>query len=304
MPEQLFRKFFKRQAVSSISGGKMDNRLKTVLFLGTLTGLLLLIGQLVGGVRGLAFALVFALAMNAATYWWSDRIVLAMYRAKPADKNKHSKLYRLCEETARLVKIPVPKIYIIESATPNAFATGRSPSRSAIAFTTAILELLEDDELKGVIAHEMSHVRNRDTLISTIAATIAAVVSYVAFMARWAAIFGGFGSRDNDRGGNILELLVLAIVAPLVATILQLAISRSREFLADETGAKALHTGQGLARALEKLEAGVKHRPMRQGNPATASLFIVNPFTARTLMTLFSTHPPTSERVKRLRRIG
>ncbi|MFH1591184.1 MAG: zinc metalloprotease HtpX [archaeon] len=280
----------------------MDNRVKTVLFLGLLSGLLLWIGHLIGGYSGLTIGLAIALLMNISSYWWSDKVVLAMYRAKEADKNQHPDLYAMIHEAARHMKIPSPKIFLVDSPTPNAFATGRDPHHAAVAFTTSIISLLNKDELKGVAAHELAHIRQRDTLIQTAAATIASVISYVAFMARWAAIFGGVG-KDSDDGGSIIEFLVLALLAPVIATILQLALSRSREYLADERAAKALHSGQGLAEALLKIEGAVKEHPMRGGNPTTAPLFIINPFRAKTFLSLFSTHPPVEERVKRLRKI-
>jgi len=281
----------------------IKNQIKTVLLLGLLTGLLLGVGQLLGGRQGLFIGLVFAIVMNFGAYWFSDKIVLKMYRAKEIKENDEPELYKLVKEVAHLAQLPMPKVYIIPSENPNAFATGRNPKNSAVACTVGIMNLLNKDELKGVIAHEMAHIKNRDTLIQAVAATIAGVISYLAFMARWAAIFGGMGGRDRD-GGNMFELLALAIITPLVATILQLAISRSREYLADETGAKTIHNPIALANALEKLESGVKHNPLRFGTPSTSSLFIVNPFSARGLIGLFSTHPPMNERIKRLKNMG
>lgn len=278
----------------------MKNQFKTVILLAGLTGLMLFVGQLVGGAQGLTIAIVIALALNFGTYWFSDKIVLKMYKAKEVKEKDAPRLYKIVREVAHLAKIPMPRVYIVESPNPNAFATGRNPKNAAVAATTGILNLLSDSELKGVMAHEVSHVKNRDTLIATIAAAIAGVISYVAFMVRWAAIFGGFG-RDNDSGGNILELLALAILTPLIATIIQLAISRSREYLADESAAKMLHTGVGLSDALHKLEHGAHRHPFRKENKAGASLFIVNPFSARGLTNLFSTHPSTKDRIKRLR---
>lgn len=276
----------------SISSAK--NQFKTVILLGVLTALLLWAGNMLGGRQGLYIGLAFALTLNFGSYWFSDRIVLAMYRAKKVEKNHF--LYRLVKEVAHEAKMPMPKVYTVPSPSPNAFATGRSPKHSAVACTEGILQALEKDELKGVIAHEMSHIRNRDTLIATIAATIAGVISYLAFMARFAAIFGG--GRDRDSRG--MELLVLAILTPIIATIIQLAISRSREYLADETGAKIIKNPAALASALRKIDSAAKHNPMRFGNTATASLFIANPFSARGLVTLFSTHPAMDERIRRL----
>ncbi|MBW2977041.1 zinc metalloprotease HtpX [Candidatus Woesearchaeota archaeon] len=277
----------------------MINQLKTVILLGLLTGLLLWVGQLVGGPSGLTIALVFAVIMNFGAYWFSDKIVLAMYRAKEINEADNPRLFKIVHEVSQKANVPMPKVWIIPSDSSNAFAVGRTFKHSAVACTNGILDLMNHDELKGVIAHEISHIKNRDTLIQTVAATIAGVISYVAFMARWAAIFGGFGGRDRDN--NIVELLVLAIVTPLIAMVIQLAISRSREFLADETGAKIVHSPYGLASALEKLENDVKKHPMRLGNPSTAHLFITNPFRAGMLIRFFSTHPDIKERVKRLR---
>lgn len=275
----------------------MLNQLKTFILLASLTAVLLLIGQILGGTSGVIFALIFALFINFLSYWYSDKIVLKLYRAEEINKHKEHRLYSLVHETAKLMDIPTPKIYMINQDNPNAFATGRNPKKSAVVFTKKILEILNDDELKGVIAHELSHIKNRDTLIQTIAATIAGAISYIASMAQWAAIFGGF-SRDDDN--NIIQLLFLAIIVPIAATIIQLSISRTREFIADETAAKSLHNGLGLASALEKLEIYSRKMPLK-GNPSTASLFIVNPFKRDILIDLLSTHPSTKERVRRLR---
>jgi len=281
----------------------MNNQFKTALLLGTLTALLMLVGQLIGGFSGLTIGLIFALGMNFGSYWFSDKIVLAMYRAKEADAKENRRLYRIVREVAELADIPMPKIYIIPSSSPNAFATGRNPKKAAVACTKGITELLSDDELKGVIAHELSHIKHRDTLIATIAASIAGVISYVAFIARWGAIFGGFGGRNDRDGNSILEFIVLAIVTPLMATLIQLAISRSREFLADESAARMLHSGESLADALIKIEQNIPRNPLLFGNKATASLFIANPFTKGMFLKMFSTHPPTEERVRRLRKM-
>ncbi len=281
--------------------GMIQNWMKTALLLGLLSGLLLFVGQLVGGVGGLTVALVFALVMNIGSYFFSHQLVLWMYQAKPADPKKHKFLFDTVAEICKKMNLPMPKVYIIPSTSCNAFATGRNPEHAVVACTEGILKILTKDELKGVLAHECSHVKNRDILIATIAATIAAVISYAAAMARWAAIFGGFGNRDRQGGSNILEFLVLAIITPILAVIIQLAISRSREYLADHSGAKCLGNGESLARALEKLEAHNKVDPLRFGNRSTASLFITNPFKADAFLTLFSTHPSTKARVERLR---
>lgn len=274
------------------------NQIKTVLLLGALTGIVLLIGGYVGGTGGLTVAFIIALGMNAVSYFWSHKFVLMMYGAKEAAKKDYPQLHKIVEEVSRAAGIPKPKVYIIQLATPNAFATGRNPSNAVVAATTGILELLSNDELKGVIGHEIGHVKNRDILICTIAATLATVISYVAQMLQFSAIFGG--GRDDRNGGNFFGMLAIAILAPIMALLIQLAISRSREYLADETGAKLTRNPLWLASALRKLETGVKHHPMRIGNSATSSLFIVNPFSANALVSLLSTHPPTAERVKRL----
>jgi heat shock protein HtpX len=272
----------------------MNNQLKTFVLLATLTALLLWFGQLLGGIEGLAVAGIVVMLMNFVTYFWSDKIVLMIYKAKEAKPD--SKLYRMVQDLARQAKMPMPKVYTVPSKNPNAFATGRDPEHAAVACTDGILELLDEPELKGVIAHELSHIRNRDTLIQTVAATIAGVISYAATMIRW----GFMGGRDRDNG-SLVQLIVLAIVAPIVATILQLAISRQREYLADSTAAKITNNPNGLADALLKIEAGVKAHPMALGDPSTSSLFIMNPFRGSGLLQLFSTHPPIAERVKRLK---
>jgi heat shock protein HtpX len=279
----------------------IKNQLKTVLLLGGLTGILLLIGSFFGGRTGLLIGLIFAGGMNFVSYFWSHKIVLAIYRAKEADKSKYSNLYSMVDEVRHSAHLPMPKVYVMESPQANAFATGRNPKHGVVAVTTGILNLLNKNELKGVLAHELGHIKNRDILISSVAATIAGVISYVAMMARWSAIFGGFGG-DRD-GNNIVELIVLAIIAPIMAMIIQLAVSRSREFLADETGAKFIRDPFSLASALEKIERNVSHNPLRKmgTTEATAHLFISNPFRGKSFLKLFSTHPSTKERVKRLR---
>ena len=276
----------------------MINQLKTVVLLGLLTALLLWVGQLLGGISGLYIAGVFAILMNFGSYWFSDKIVLMMYRAKEVADKSHP-LYKTVKEVSEMAKLPMPKVYIIPTDASNAFATGRNPKHAAVAATNGILNLLNHEELKGVMAHEMAHVKNRDILISTIAGTIAGVISYIATMAQWAAIFGG---RDREHS-NILSLILLAIITPLIATIIQLAISRSREYLADATGAGIVKNSKGLASALEKLHNDVRKHPMRLGNQATAHLFIANPFSAKGMMALLSTHPPMEERVRRLNAI-
>ena len=274
----------------------MINQFKTIILLGALTGLLLFIGNFFGGAGGLQFAFLFVLIMNFGAYFFSDRIVLAMYRAKEAKKSEHLHLHKMIEDVCSKANVPKPKVYIIPTNTPNAFATGRNPAHAAVAVTEGILNILTADELKGVLAHAISHVKNSDILVTTIAATIAGVISYLAQMAQFAAIFGGRDDRNNNAAG----MLVLAILTPIIATIIQLAISRSREYLADETGARTIKNSTALASALKKLDAEIKHNPLQFGSPATSSLFILNPFSARGFTNLFSTHPPTSERVRRL----
>jgi heat shock protein HtpX len=278
----------------------MLNQIKTFVLLAGLTAILLWIGSF-WGQAGLIIAIIFAVLMNFGSYFWSDKIVLSMYKAKPADKHEHHDLHQMVESLAREAKIPKPKVYIVPSENPNAFATGRDPKHGVVAVTTGIMGLLNQEELKGVLAHEISHIKNRDILIQTVAATIAGVISYVATMAQWAALFGGFGGRDDDSGQGFIQLIVLAILTPILATLIQLAISRSREYMADDGGAKLMHSGKYLASALQKLEKGSAHHPMRQGNPSSAHMFIVNPFKGG-LTSLFMTHPPVSERVKRLER--
>lgn len=276
----------------------MINQLKTVVLLGLLTALLLWVGQLLGGISGLYIAGVFAILMNFGSYWFSDKIVLMMYRAKEVTDKNHQ-LYKIVKEVSELAKLPMPKVYIINMPSPNMFATGRSPKHAAVAASPSILELLNHDEIKGVVAHEIAHIRNRDILISTIAGTIAGVISYIATMAQFAAIFGG---RDRE-GGNILSLLLLAIITPIIATLIQLAISRSREFHADATGASILKKSGGLASALEKIENSVRHHPLKATptSDATAHLFFINPFRSGSFIKLFMTHPDTSLRIKKLR---
>jgi heat shock protein HtpX len=277
----------------------MDNRLKTFFFLAVLTALALWIGNFFG-TQGMIFAAVFVVGMNVVMYFYSDKIALRMYKAQEADASKHSNIISLVREVAQQAKVPMPKVYILPTQTPNAFATGRNPKNGSVAVTAGIVEILTKSELKGVIAHEIAHIKNRDILITTISATVAGIISYVATMAQWAAIFGGFGGRDGD-GGGIVQLLVLIIVAPIIALILRMAISRSREYMADKSGAEFIRDPYSLASALEKLEKGVEAKPLRHAPEGTEGLFIINPFKGQALVKLFSTHPPTEERVKRLR---
>src|SRR3989475_4879173 len=279
----------------------MSNALKTTLLLGLLTGLLMWVGQLVGGMQGLVFGLVLAAVMNLGSYWFSDRIVLAAYGAREVSEQDAPDLFRIVRELAAGAHMPMPRVYLIASDSPNAFATGRSPEHAAVAVTEGILRLLSLDELRGVLAHELSHVRNRDTLISAIAATLAGVVLMVARMAQWAAIFGGLRRDEREEGGEgVLGFLFLVILAPLAATLIQLAISRSREYQADASGAELSHAPGSLASALEKIGAASGRIPLSAG-PATAHLWIVNPLRGNWLASLFSTHPPIEERIRRLR---
>jgi heat shock protein HtpX len=277
----------------------MENRIKTVLLLAGMTVFLIFIGRLLGGRSGMYLAFILALGMNFFSYWFSDKIVLKMYGAQEVMPADAPQLHQIVEELAREAGIPKPKVYIIPDDSPNAFATGRNPEHAAVAATEGIMRLLTPTELKGVLAHEIGHVRNRDILISTIAATMAGAIMILADMARFGAIFG-VGSRDNEEGPGIIGILVMSIIAPIAAMLIQMAISRSREYLADETGAHLAHNPESLARALEKLTLGVQRAPM-DASPATAHMFIVNPLTGSTLMNLFSTHPPLEERVARLR---
>lgn len=279
----------------------MLNQIKTILLLGILTAIALVVGQLIGGTQGLTIAFVIVLAMNFFSYFFSDKMVLMMYRAKPIKKSDAPEIFQIVDEVRKEAGIPMPKLYVIPTNTPNAFATGRNPKHAAVAVTAGIVHLLNKEELKGVLAHEISHVKNRDILIQTVASTIAGVISYLAMMFKWAAIFGG-GDRDRG-GGEVLGLLALAIITPILAVILQLAISRAREYMADESGARLVKNPKALASALAKLEAGVKEKPLRFGNQATSSLFIVNPFSARGVFNLLSTHPPMAERIKRLNQL-
>ncbi|MCB9359505.1 zinc metalloprotease HtpX [Candidatus Woesearchaeota archaeon] len=277
-----------------------SNQLKTIILLGILSALLLWIGSFFGQ-EGLLIGLAFALIMNVGSYFFSHKLVLAMYRAKEANEKDYPEIFKSVREVSNYARITMPKIYILPTSSPNAFATGRNPKNAVVALSEGIISLLKKDELKGVIAHEVAHIKNRDILIATIAATIASVISYLAMMARWAAIFGGFGGRDSRDGGRGLELLFLAILTPLIATIIQLAISRSREYIADETGAKLTRQPYSLASALEKISNETSHHPMRHGSNTTASLFICNPFNAKNFLSWFSTHPPIEDRIKRLR---
>lgn len=275
------------------------NYIKTGILLIALTMIFVMIGSHFGGQTGAIYAFVVTFIMNMCMYWFSDKIVLMMYGAKEVNPNEVPELYNIVRQLVQEANLPMPKIYITAQNTPNAFATGRSPKHASVCVTQGILNILNRDELKGVIAHELSHIKNRDTLIMTIAATIAGAITMLANMARWAAIFGGMGGRDRDRNSNGLGLLFMMIVAPIAAMLIQLAISRSREYAADEKGARLTSNPMGLANALLKLEKAGKALPMN-ANPSTAHLFIVNPLRADALAALFSTHPPIRKRVEKL----
>ena len=274
------------------------NHMKTVLLLGLLTGLILVCGQLLGGRTGVVVALGLAALMNLGSYWFSDRIVLAMYRAQPVSEQQAPRLHALVDRLVASGDLPKPKLYVLPQKAPNAFATGRNPRHAAVAVTQGLLELMNEEEVEGVLAHELAHVKNRDILIGSIAATIAGAIAVLASMARWGAIFGGFGGRD-DRDGGVLGLLAMAIVAPIAALVIQMAVSRSREYAADATGAEIAGNPYGLARALEKLEQYSRRVPL-PASPATSHMFIVKPLSGRAMMRLFSTHPPVEERIRRL----
>jgi len=276
------------------------NSLKVAFLLLVLTGLFIAIGFLLGGQQGMIIAFGLAVVMNFVSYWFSDKIVLAMYHARPATEQTDSKLIRIVRMTTQRANLPMPKVYVIPTQAPNAFATGRNKDHAAVAVTEGILGILNGDELEGVIGHELAHVRNRDILLGSVAATIAGAIGILATMARWGAIFGGFGGRSDERGGgNPLALLAVAIVAPLAAMVIQTAISRSREYKADRIGAAISGKPLALASALEKLHRAPVRLNLDQ-RPATAHLFIANPLSGRGIANLFSTHPPYQERIKRL----
>ncbi len=277
------------------------NTLKTTFFMTLLTVLLVFAGGAMGGQNGAMFAFIFALVMNGVSYWFSDKIVLKMYRAQQVTEAEAPMVYSIVADLAMRAKMPMPKVYLIDNPTPNAFATGRNPAHAAVAVTTGILKILSREELTGVLAHELSHVRHRDILIGTIAATVAGAISMLANMAQWAMIFGGFGGRSDDRegGANPLAAIIMMILAPIAAMLIQMAISRSREYEADAGGAKLCGNPLWLAEALRKLDIGNKRIPMN-ANPSTAHMFIVSPLQGGGMMSLFSTHPPMAERIARL----
>jgi heat shock protein HtpX len=277
------------------------NQAKTFFLMVILTIILVALGSLVGGGNGATIAFGIALVMNLVSYWFSDRIVLAMYGAKEVSEAQAPELYSIVATLSQRAAIPMPRVFMIESDSPNAFATGRNPEHGVVAVTTGIMRILNRQELEGVLAHELSHVKNRDILISTVAATLAGAITMIANWARFAAFFGGGSNSDDDNGGgNIFSIIIFSMIAAFAAMLIQLAISRSREYLADQSGAQLSGNPLNLANALRRLETAVAQVPMVGANPSTAHMFIVNPFTARGVLALFSTHPPMEERIRRL----
>jgi heat shock protein HtpX len=278
----------------------MGNTFKTAFLLTALTLLLMFIGRAFGGQNGMIIALLFAAVMNFVSYFFSDKIALAMYRAQPVTREELPRAYEIVERLTQKIGLPMPKIYVIPTESPNAFATGRNPSHASVAVTHGILGLLTDEELEGVLAHELGHVNNRDILISSVAATIAGAITMIASMGKWAMIFGGYGrSERDDRGGGGLAALFMLIVAPIAASLIQLAVSRSREYQADATGAHFTSNPYALASALQKLDTYSRQVPM-QASPSTAHLFIIQPLLGINFAGLFSTHPPIAKRIERL----
>ncbi len=275
------------------------NYFKTALLLGLLTGLIVVCGRLLGGTSGMVIALGLAAVMNLVSYWFSDKIVLARYRAKPVEPADAPRLHAIVDRLVARAGLPKPKLYVLPEAAPNAFATGRNPTHAAVAVTRGLLDQMTDEEVEGVVAHELAHIKNRDILIASVAATIAGAIAVLGSMARFGAIFGGAHTGRDERGGNVLELLVMAIVAPIAALIIQMAVSRSREYAADATGAQIAGNPYGLARALEKLDQLSRRVPL-DATPATSHMFIVMPLSGRGMLKLFSTHPPIPERIRRL----
>jgi heat shock protein HtpX len=281
----------------------MMNTVKTVLLMTLIMVIFLVVGQMLGGTQGMTLALILSVAMNFITYWFSDKIVLAMYRAKEVAESDEPRLYAILRTLTTQAELPMPRVFIIPSENPNAFATGRNPAHASVAVTQGILKLLSEDELEGVLGHELAHVKHRDILTGTIVATMVGTITFLARMAGWSMLFFG-GGRDDRRGSSGLGELFLIIVAPLAAVLIQLAISRSREYAADEGGSRISHKPLSLANALRKLERGVERVPMEQASPASAHLFIVNPLRGGGILSLFSTHPPIEGRIERLERLA
>ena len=276
------------------------NQAKTFFLMVILTIIFVALGSLIGGQNGAMLAFAIALVMNLVSYWFSDRIVLAMYHAREATEREAPELYSIVASLSQKASIPMPRIYIIDEDSPNAFATGRNPAHAVVAVTTGILRLLTRHELEGVLAHELSHVKHRDILVSTVAAAMAGAITMLANFARFTAIFGGGRDSDEEGGGNIVTVIIFSIIAAFAAMLIQLAISRSREYYADEGGAQLTGNPIYLANALRKLQMGVSRVPMQDANPSTAHMFILNPFSAKGVLALFSTHPPIEERIERL----
>lgn len=277
------------------------NRLKTTLLLSLLTVLMVTMGSAIGGKTGMVFAFIMALGMNFFSYWFSDRIVLKMYGAQEIEEHDHPAFYAMVRDLAQKAGLPMPKVYIIPEASPNAFATGRNPQHAAVAATEGILRILTREELEGVMAHELAHVQNHDILIGTIAATFAGAISMLGNMLQWGAMLGAGRTDDEESGaGGLIGSLAMAIIAPIAAMLIQMAVSRSREYLADETGARICGRPRALASALRKLHSASQMIPMQEARPASAHMFIVNPLTGGSLLSLFSTHPPMEERIARL----
>lgn len=274
------------------------NRTKTFLLMVVLTVVLVALGSLIGGSTGGFIAFLVAFVMNFVSYWFCDKIVLKMYNAQPVAEREFPQLFATVASLAQKASIPMPRIYIIDDESPNAFATGRDPEHGVVAVTTGITRILDRNELEGVLAHELTHIKNRDILIQSVAATLAGAITMIANMARFTAFFGG-GSDDDDRG-NIFSVIIFSVIAAFAAILIQLAISRSREYLADDGGAQLSGNPLNLAHALHKLQRGIARTPMNTANPSTAPLFIANPFSAKGVLALFSTHPPMEERIKRL----
>ena len=283
----------------TINGGRMGNQMKTTFLLAVMTVFIVLVGQMMGGTGGMVIALFLAAGINLFSYWFSDKIVLRMYKAQEVTPDETPQVYDIVRKLAVRAGLPMPRIYVIPEKSPNAFATGRNPEHAVVAVTEGLLELMNREEIEGVLAHELAHIKNRDILIGSIAATLAGAIMVIANMARWSAIFGGSRSDDEEGGGGIIGLIVMSIVAPVAAMLIQMAISRSREYMADATGAGFAGNPKGLSGALAKLGAYSGRLPM-DANPSTAHMFIVNPLSGRSLISLFSTHPPLEERISRL----
>jgi len=277
----------------------MGSRIRTTILLAVLTAVIMWVGKMIGGTGGMLIALLIAGGFNFYAYWYSDKMVLKMYRARPVTGSEAPDLYHLVEALSQKAGLPMPALYIIPQQAPNAFATGRNPENAVVALTEGLIRYMNREELAGVIAHELGHIKNRDMLIQTLAATMAGAVMMLATLARWSAIFGGIGGRDEGEGGGILGLLLMSIIAPLAAMLIQMAISRSREYLADTTSAEITGNSDALARALDKLNSYSKQIPMK-AEPATAHMFITNPLSGQSMMHLFSTHPPIEKRIARL----